>query len=290
MGKEDDDPKYDQIVYDDVISNIIHNYVTGLRSVEFNGSDGYQSEYYFAKDYHDKSQFISNLNKSVSITLQLPHWGGFIICLSKKVSYQENMDQVYDKIYFNASALSKKNFYMNVHVHQVGQVMIARGTHLLEIKTNNLSKMKREYEYNINKVEVLRKRHDSKARCDENLSDETGMFLNTGMREVGCIPAYWQIFADKPLHRLPKCNQSQYRTIYQNYINGLSTVRAMYTQPCSSMTLSTTYSPGSGNFEVKSSFKVCFVYDQEYYKEILNKRAYTSGDLLAQVGGYVGNR
>ena len=35
---------------------------------------------------------------------------------------------------------------------------------------------------------------------------------------------------------------------------------------------------------------MCFVYDQEYYKEILNKRAFTSGDLLAQVGGYVGKQ
>ena len=30
LGNEDDDPKYDQIVYDDVISSIIHNYVAKL--------------------------------------------------------------------------------------------------------------------------------------------------------------------------------------------------------------------------------------------------------------------
>ena len=46
----------------------------------------------------------------------------------------------------------------------------------------------------------------------------------------------------------------------------------------------------SGDSEVKSNFTVLFKYDQEYYKEILNKRAFTSGDLLAQVGGYVGKQ
>ena len=151
--------------------------------------------------------------------------------------------------------------------------------------------MKTDYEYSINNVEVLRRRRDGKTPCDENLSDETQMALNTVMRNVGCIPAYWQTFANKLLHLLPKCKQSQYRTINENYTSTFfKTVELMYTQPCSSMTLSTTYNLGIGDFKVKSNFSLSFVYDQEYYKEILNKRAFTSGDLLAQVGGYVGKQ
>ena len=198
-----------------------------------------------------------------------------------------------DEIYFNATSLSKKNFVMRVHVHQVGHVMQEfRATPLLRIKTNNISKMKKVYRYSINKVEVLRKRHDSKERCDENLSDETQMVLNTVMRKVECIPAYWQMFADKLLHQLPKCKQNQYRTINKGFMRMstfLTTVEATYTQPCSSMTLSTRRNSGIQD-EVKSSCQVSFKYDQVNYKEILNKRAYTSGDLLAQVGGYVGNQ
>ena len=56
------------------------------------------------------------------------------------------------------------------------------------------------------------------------------------------------------------------------------------------MRLSTTQNLGSGDYNVTSSFEVIFRYDQEDYKEILNKRAFTSGDLLAQVGGYVGKQ
>ncbi len=64
----------------------------------------------------------------------------------------------------------------------------------------------------------------------------------------------------------------------------------MYTQPCSSMTLSTTYKIGSGESEDESILSIIFRYEPDYYKEILNKRAYTSEDLLAQVGGYVGRQ
>ena len=213
-------------------------------------------------------------------------------CLSKKVSYQKNMAQVADIIVFNATALSKKNFDMFVHVHQVGQVVQAfRATPLLEFPTNDVSKIRIKHEYSISKVEVLRKRRDSKPPCDETLSDETQMVLNTLMTKVKCIPAYWQIFADKLLHKFPKCKQNQYRTLYKNTMSSsFKNVQAMYTQPCSSMALSTTYNSGSGDNEVTSSFRVVLRYDQEYYKEILNKRAFTSGDLLAQVGGYVGKQ
>ena len=173
-----------------------------------------------------------------------------------------------------------------------------RATPLLQIRTNNVTKMRTVYEYSINKVEVLRKRHDSKERCDENLLDETQMIFNTVMRNVKCIPAYLQIFADKSLHILPKCKQSQYRTINENYTsnnlnnfkNNLRRVRAMYTQPCSSMTLSTTYKIRIRESEDKSILSIIFRYEPDYYKEILNKRAFTSEDLLAQVGGYVGRQ
>ena len=63
----------------------------------------------------------------------------------------------------------------------------------------------------------------------------------------------------------------------------------MYTQPCSIMTLSATHSAGYTE-KVESSFEFVFRYDEKYYKAIINNRAYTSGTLLGQVGGYVGKQ
>ena len=61
----------------------------------------------------------------------------------------------------------------------------------------------------------------------------------------------------------------------------------MYTQPCSAMTLSAIQRAGNKG-KVDTFFKMVFRYDQDNYKEIVNKRAYTSGNLLGQIGGFVG--
>ena len=80
---------------------------------------------------------------SILTTIQLPIGKRFFTCLSKTVSYQANMVITKDQIYFNATSLSKKNFVMRVHVHQVGHVMQEfRATPLLQIQINNLSKIK----------------------------------------------------------------------------------------------------------------------------------------------------
>ena len=165
-----------------------------------------------------------------------------------------------------------------------------RKTPLTEIATSDVSTIKLEYEYRIDKIEVLRKRHDSNTRCDPSLLDETQITLDIIMREVGCIPAYWQMFAGDLLQKLPKCKQNQYRTINEKYFRdpgGFKRLQTMYTQPCTAMTLSAIQREGNIG-KVESFFKMVFRYDQDNYKEIVNKRAYTSGNLLGQIGGFVG--
>ena len=103
---------------------------------------------------------------------------------------------------------------------------------------------------------------------------------------------------------LPKRNQSQYRTVYKNYL--VHSVYSKYfgthfTQPCSTMTMSTiegvnkmpildraAYSGYAFPEKYKSGLKLVFKHEQDEYKEITNKRAYTVETLLGQVGGFVG--
>ena len=284
MGYIDDDPKYDRIVYDDVSATVLHNYVTRFDSWGTNGS-------HFLSLSHN----TENENRSetpFSITVQQPLSGDFKTCYSKKISYHKDIIQLVDEIGFNATSLSQKEFEMMVYIHQKGQAMQAlMRTPVLDIITSDVSKIQQEYEFRIDKVEVLRKRYDSKIRCDESLLDETKRIRTEVMRKVGCLPAYWQIFVDDLPKKLPKCKQNQYRTIHTEYFKfpALNVVESMYTQPCSIMTLSATHSAGYTE-KVESSFEFVFRYDQKYYKAIINNRAYTSGTLLGQVGGYVGKQ
>ena len=284
VGDEEDDPKYYQIVYDDVVSNMIHSYVTRFDSLGFNGSDFYMSSY---------DDTYKNRNKApLSISFQHPwSFGMFLLCVSKKVAYQKNLIQTVDAIIFNATSLTQKKLYMKVFIHQAGRTMRAvRKTPQMEMSTSDVSAIRLEYEYRVDKIEVLRKRHDSNTKCDPNLLDETQITLNIIMREVGCIPAYWQMFAGDLLQTLPKCKQNQYRTIYNKYLldpGGFKRVQTMYTQACSTMTLSAIERAGNIG-KVDTFFKMVFGYEQENYKEIINKRAYTSENLLGQIGGFIG--
>ena len=284
MGYEDDDPKYDQIVYDDVSATILHNYVTRFDSLGTNGS-------HFLS-FTDNTGNENRNENPFSITVQQPLSGDFKTCYSKKISYHKEIIQIVDEITFNATSLSQKEFEMMVYIHQKGQAIQAlMRAPVLHIITSDVSKLQQEYEFRIDKVEVLRKRYDSRVRCDESLLDETKIIRTEVMRKVGCIPAYWQIFVDDLQQKLPKCKQNQYGTIHTEYFKfpALNAVESMYTQPCSIMTLSATLSAGETG-KVESDFQFAFRYDQKYYKAIINTRAYTSGTLLGQIGGYVGKQ
>ena len=303
IGDEDDDPKYDQIVYEDVVLSIIHNYVTGFASYGLNGSETYLVGYDDA--HEDKIPLL--------VTIQRPHnIGGIITCISRQVSYQRDVKRLGDVIFFNATVLSEKDYIMSLYIHQPGYAVRAiKDTSLWKISTRGLRKSNLEYEYHINKVEILRRRHDSKVRCDEGLLDETKISRETVMKKVGCIPAYWQTFAGDITPEMPKCKQSQYRTIYNNYLIAWYNIKlyeTQYIQPCSTMSMSVILRDKLSVFDrralmtkglnsskenatiqkYKSNLKLVFKYGQDEYKEIINKRAYTVETLLGQVGGFVG--
>ena len=288
-----------------MVFSIIHNYVTAFASYGLNGSEYYKVAYDDAHEDRNKSP--------VSVTIQQPHHnGGIITCISRQVSYQKDITLLGDLIFLNATVLSEKDYIMSLFIHQLGYAVRAiKGTSLWTISTRGVRKSKLEYEYHINKVEILRKRHDSKIQCDEGLLDETKIARETVMKKVGCIPAYWQTFAGDITQELPKCKQSQYRTIYNSYLIGWYNSKSFetpYTQSCSTMTLSAAlrdklpiidrrvamekaFKSSKENARIqkyKSDLKFIFKYGQDEYKEIINKRAYTIETLLGQVGGFVG--
>ena len=302
IGEEDDDPKYDQIIDEDVISSTLPDYVTFFSSYGLNGSD------LFLVTYDDSNK---NRNKSpVSVTFQQPYLtGGIQTCISRQVSYQKNITLASDLIIFNTTVLSEKDYIMSLYIHQPGYFTRISS---LKISTRSLRKKSNleffdKSEYLINKVEILRKRHDSKTRCDEGLLDEVKFTRDMAIKNVGCIPAYWQTFAGDMTQELPKCKKSQYRTLYKQYLFGPK-LGWRYTKPCSAMTMSVIrreYIPITGKISTlgkvlnssidnariekyKSDLKLAFKYGQDEYKEIINKRAYTVETLLGQVGGFVG--
>ena len=80
---------------------------------------------------------------------------------------------------------------------------------------SNIPWIEHQLDLHIGLVEVLQKRPDANAPCNVSLSDEDSHWRNTIMKNVGCVPAFWKIFASSELfHDIPPdCSQEQYLKI-----------------------------------------------------------------------------
>ena len=264
---------FSTIQYDDVV----HNIHDGILLKSVSGSSFYMLSW-SAEDYPFalKPSFY-----------QLP----IVYCFEKHVSNPKNSRQYWDAIHLNASLLYNRGLTIFAHVHQKGRLMrnalqdIGSGLLPNDYK-NGLFRL-----YDINDVEVLRKRSDSNTPCDEKLIDEDEYLIKKILSEVGCIPTFWEKYVDESTLKLtlPRCKKSkEYGMIYYKVIaqtRKIDTNESGYIQPCTQMKISVTTRDTvthSGHLTLQ------FMYNQNVYKEIVNTRAYTHKTLLSQIGGFVG--
>ena len=146
--------------------------------------------------------------------------------------------------------------------------------------------------FNIIEVEVLRRREDSNKPCNESLTDEDTYGLGILMEKYQCVPAYWRKLNStiKKGKTLPTCSNKQYaklkRTFNRDLMFRFGTTHELYRPPCQTMRIFVGVMKGEKNDS--DAFKVFFEYQQDSYKEIVDKRGFTSQDLLGNVGGFVG--
>ena len=215
----------------------------------------------------------------------------FAICYSKNISFQRNVRYVMDYVNLNTSLLYNGFYRMDVYIHPRGQLLRSFNKPSISQITPSQYKNGMKYEFHINDVEVLRRREDSNTPCNKSLTNEDAYALGLIMKMSNCIPAYWSELA--PALQLKKifkiCTLNKYLRItekYTNMINGFSTPNSLYLHPCRNMKIYATKTATVGSNPQEGEFY--FKYDQDYYTEIVNARAYSFETLLGQVGGFVG--
>ena len=161
----------------------------------------------------------------------------------------------------------------------------------------NITWVEYDLDFRIGMVEVLRRRPDGKVPCNGSLSDEDSQWRNSIMKAVGCVPAYWKRFvSNESLNEIPQdCSQEQYLKIDVEYspISSFNNASKLYVNPCAQM--ATTVTTAIHQVLYKNTTKryyleLKFLYSTEYYKQIVNNKAYTGETLLGQVGGFVGKQ
>ena len=139
------------------------------------------------------------------------------------------------------------------------------------------------------------------------MKNEDEFILQQIIRNVGCIPIYWENFAaNLGLNHITRiCNSTNdYNTTNHQMSNALQNLDSPYTtnrQPCTDMVALVTAKDETCNekdcpffpsFYRKDNtsgvLHLQFNYQQNLYREIINTQAHTGESLLGQVGGFVG--
>ena len=239
------------------------------------------------KNHVFRGDWLKRIITSLTLTFQDANK----ICYTKNVSFPRNIRFKRDYIYLNVTFLSDTFSTLQVFVHNRNQLLRSM-KRPKQIINNNRFQGGTYYVFNIIEVEVLRRREDSNKPCNESLLDEDAYALGILMEKYQCVPSYWRKLSSamKKGKTLPTCSKNQYAELRRAYVHDLmfrfGTTHELYRPPCQTMRIFVGVMKGVKNDS--DTFKIFFDYQQDSYKEIVDKRGFTSLDLLGNVGGFVG--
>ena len=229
------------------------------------------------------------------------------VCLSKNVSYRKGAKQYFDYVALNATKLYDAGLNVFIFIHQKGRLYRQWNTIPYIINPDEKLRHGTFRVFDIGQVDILRKRENSRMPCDKDMKNEDEFILQQIIRNVGCIPIYWENFAANLglNHTTRICNSTNdYNTTNHQMSNALQNLDSPYTtnrQPCTDMVALVTAKDETGNEKdcpffhslyrkdnTSGVLHLQFNYQQNLYREIINTQAYTGESLLGQVGGFVG--
>ena len=264
--------EHNAIQYDEVVLNINRGYLL--------------SSYGVHTEFHTQSKN----NFSMIPSYKLPKY----ICFMKTKKHRKLDKTNYDVIELNATLTFQRQLMITPVIHQKGRLIrsLRKLTfHPLVPKEYQHGAMRR---YDINEIEVLRRRDKTTAPCNSSLLDEDKFTMSLIMRNVGCVPTYWEEFfaADKSLHQdLERCrSHEEYQKVtkMRDYVYwNFNSEGSLYLQPCIEMKVSTITTEFHEGF-ASDILRLIFSHNVNSYTEVANTKAYTIEMLLGQVGGFVG--
>ena len=120
------------------------------------------------------------------------------------------------------------------------------------------------------------------------------------MRKIGCVPAYWKRFVtnSSELNAMASvnCTQLQYQKFYRVLKLDSFSSNLPYLYPCAQISQTIFHLEEKSQVHMLSDQEnnnlekgsISFHYSSDWYKEILNKRAFTLETFFGQIGGFIG--
>jgi hypothetical protein len=148
---------------------------------------------------------------------------------------------------------------------------------------------KYQHKYSLSGFETLRRRWNSNIPCNHVISDEDAYLRGRIMETVECIPAFWRRFISNSnsLGILPSCTQRQYREVKKIFKTSVFHNQHPIIQ-CNETSAIIYHSSKMRPENKPDSWDISFHYTTDWYRDVLNKQAYTLETLVGQVGGFEG--
>ena len=219
-----------------------------------------------------------------------------LICFTCELELPNDITKYSDQLNFNKFALrnldwrdnKNKAGWMNLYIHAKGQL-------IRNLDNPALSLNSAEDNFNgwhivsVKRVDLLKGRQDSNTPCKFYPTNEDIEYLDTVVKEVGCVPVYWK-HLNISRTDAPTCNATKEYRLYRMY-NGIGywpTPRhwiKLKWIPCYEMVVSSVL-----NTKDADNFRISIKYQDlgSRYFETVNSRDFGLENLLSSLGGIVG--
>ena len=228
------------------------------------------------------------------------------------ITHQDENQICYSKTISNHSYIVQEAFVLNIktvlddlkigfsiYIHKEGELYrnLIDKKYKSRIQTNALGNT---HKFTIDGIEVLKRRADSRIKCNKTIDNEDTFLRGHLMRKIGCIPAYWKRFAtnSSELNDLAyvNCSQQQYQKFYRVLKSDSFSSNSHNLYPCAQIGQTIFHLEEKSQVHMLSDQEnnhldrgsISFHYSSDWYKEILNKRAFTLETFFGQIGGFIG--
>ena len=182
--------------------------------------------------------------------------------------------------------------YLYIYLHYPGQLMNEReGDEKVQLNLQTPDLIESIYKIGIAQLQVLRKRHDAKITCNQDLESNLDMrWRESAMTALGCIPTYWKNLPHSETfrsHMLRDCMKLDQYKSFKELLDWRELANISYEESCiSPKIISNLHS--ADNSSRGDLLYIHIKHESDFYAEVKNVKECTFDDLWSQIGGLVG--
>ena len=221
-------------------------------------------------------------------------------CYTRDNDYEPKVILDHDVLVVNATKLFERpKRRLRIYVHYKKQLIRQLGKPVLEVVRQDFKQYNigsDQLKLDVNEVELLRKRPNAPKPCSNTITNDDVEYMKVAMDILGCIPSYWKRFVTTESMNtlnLQRCNsKKQYLSLSQHLLpeDDTNNVTKHYLQPCNHLTTEIRMTKQAKDMRSGKNYRLRLQinYNTEMYRESINRKSCTLGNLWSSIGGFIG--